>query len=239
MRVARIVCFGCLVFLAAAQLNSQQMSTGVQRDPKALAILTQVIAASGGSVALSSVQDFTASGSITYYWAGSEVKAPATLRGRGPQECRLDASLPEGTKSWIVSYGQGSVQEPSGEKTSIPFSNSWNLGSLSTPLMALQAALNDSSVSVLQVGQQALGSKQVYDLRLQKSFASADDPTGQLSKWGAKDFLIDPTTFAIVATQDTQYSNDSARPQLQAPAALFGLSFSERRPVPLRNYRND
>ncbi len=210
MRVARIVFFSSLLFLACSQLNCQQI-TAVQRDAQALSILTQVIAASGGSVALSSVQDFTNSGTITYDWAGAEVSATVTLRGRGTQEFRFDANLPDGTKSWIVSYGQGSLQEPSGQRSSIPFSNSWNLGNLSAPQLALLAALNDSSISVVQIGQPTFGNKQVYDLRLQKSFAATDDPTGQLSKWTAKDYFIDPGTLTIVATQDTEYSNDAPR----------------------------
>ncbi|MGC2829402.1 MAG: hypothetical protein WB994_07170 [Candidatus Acidiferrum sp.] len=210
MRVARFVFFGSLVFLASSQLDGQQ-NIAAQRDPQALSILTQVLAASGGSVALSSVQDFTGSGTITNYWAGAEVKAPVTLRSKGPQECRLDANLPEGTKSWAVSYGQGSLQEPSGEKTSIPFSNSWNLGYLSAPQLAFLAALNDSSISVVQVTQPIIGNRQVYDIRLQKSFANQDDPTGELSKWTTKDYFVDPTTLTIVATQDAAYSNDSPR----------------------------
>lgn len=211
MRMARIIFFGSLIFLVSAQLSSQPTSTTVQRDPQAVAVLQQTIAAMGGGTAIGSVQDFTGSGTITYYWAGAEVNCAVTLRGKGGEEFRLDSNLPQGTKSWAVSDGQGSIQEPTGQKSSIPFSNSWNLANLSTPGLALLAALNDSSLSIILAGQPAIGGKQLYDIRLQKNFGSTDDPNGNLSKWSQRDYLIDPTTLMVVAAQDMQYSNDSSR----------------------------
>jgi hypothetical protein len=227
MRVARIVFFFFFgfVFSASSQLNCQQI-TAVQRDLQALSILTQVVAASGGSVALSAVQDFTSSGTITYYWAGAEVNCAVTLRGKGGQEFRLDSNLPQGTKSWVVSDGQGSLQEPTGQKSSIPFSNSWNLANLSTPGLALLAALNDPSVSIILAGEPVIGGKQLYDVRIQKNFGSRDDPSGNLSKWSQRDYLIDPASLMVVAAQDTQSSNDSPRHTFR-----HQLAFSDYRVV--------
>jgi hypothetical protein len=225
-RPVLVIALMLAVVSAIAQQSTQPLAQAPLRDPSAVALLQQAIAAGGGSVTLGSVQDFTGLGSITYYWAGTEVKAPVTLRGRGVQEFRLDANMPEGTKSWVVSYGQGSLQEPLGEKTSIPFSNSWNLGNLSAPQLALLAALNDSATSIVQIASPAVGNRQVYDLRLQKVFPTKDDPTGQLSKWSAKDFLIDPATFTIVATQDVEFSNDSPRHSFK-----HQLAFSDYRSV--------
>jgi hypothetical protein len=48
---------------------SQQAAVAPQRDPQALAILTQAVNAAGGIAGLSTIQDFTATGQITYYWA--------------------------------------------------------------------------------------------------------------------------------------------------------------------------
>ena len=54
-------------------------------------ILTQSLKAAGGSAGLGSIQDFVASGAITYYWAGEPVQGPATVYGKGYAEFRLDA----------------------------------------------------------------------------------------------------------------------------------------------------
>src|SRR5690242_5739911 len=99
MRLAKIVLLFSLTSLASVQLKPQQSSVTVQRDPLALAVLTQAVAAAGGTDAIASIQDFTASGTITYFWAGQGVHGPVTLRGVGTQQFRLDANLPEGTRS--------------------------------------------------------------------------------------------------------------------------------------------
>lgn len=229
MRYSRVALLFGLTFcscFAFAKQSSAPLVTPPQRDPQAVAVLQQAIATMGGSPAIGAVQDLTGSGTITYYWAGSEVNGPVTLRGKNGEEFRLDADLPQGTRSWIVSDGQGSLQEATGQKTSIPFSNSWNLANLSAPNMALLAALNDSSFSIVMAGQPVVGGKQLYDVRLQKSFGSTDDPSGSLSKWSQRDYLIDPATLMVVAAQDTQYSNDSPRHTFR-----HQIAFSDYRPA--------
>lgn len=225
MRVACIFVLSGLFFLSQ-RLNSQQTSATIPRDPQAVTLLQQAVAAMGGSNAIGGVQDFTGSGSITYYWAGTEVSGPVTLRGKSGQEFRLDANVPQGTRSWAVSGGEGSLQEPTGQKSSIPFSNSWNLANLNAPCLALVAALNDPSFSIVIAGQPVIGGKQLYDLRLQKSFGATDDPSGSLSKWSQRDYLIDPATLTVVAAQDTQYSNDSPRHSFR-----HQIAFSDYRAV--------
>jgi hypothetical protein len=212
------------VGLIAQQAN--QTVTPPTRDPHAIALLQQAIAAMGGSSAIGAVKDLTGSGSVTYFWAGAEVNGPVTLRVKSDQKFRLDAQLPQGARSWVVSEGVGSLQEPTGQKTAIPFSNSWNLANLSTPSLALLAALNDSSFSIVMVGRTVLSGKQLYDVRFQKSFGAIDDPSGNLSKWSQRDYLIDPATMMVVAAQDTQYSNDSAR-----HAFRHQVAFSDYRQV--------
>ena len=208
MRFPRLVSFG-LALLLTPPPSSAQQSPPPQRDPQGLAVLKQAIAAAGGSNALGSVQDFTASGSITYFWADQQVEGSVMLRGRGTNEFRLDANLPQGTRSWPVSKGEGSLLEATGARSSIPFSNSWNLGSLSAPHLGMLAALSDTSMSVVLVGQTAVANKQVYDVRLQKSFTLTEDLTGELSRWTSKDYLIDSENFMLMATQDVENSNDA------------------------------
>ena len=46
-------------------------------------MLTQALNAAGGTSAVSMIQDFTGTGTITYFWAGQEVSGPVTVRGLG------------------------------------------------------------------------------------------------------------------------------------------------------------
>ena len=42
------------------------------KDPQAVALLTQFLNAAGGLSAISSIQDFTGTGTITYNWAAAQ-----------------------------------------------------------------------------------------------------------------------------------------------------------------------
>lgn len=48
-------------------------SATADSDPKAVAIMTQSLTAAGPGRPLSAVSDFTATGTITYFWAGDRV----------------------------------------------------------------------------------------------------------------------------------------------------------------------
>jgi len=74
---------GCL----AAPARGQQTST--RRDTSAIAFLTQVLTAAGGTAALSSVQDFTATGTITHNWDDNPEQGQLTVKARGLTQFRL------------------------------------------------------------------------------------------------------------------------------------------------------
>src|SRR5437879_4790795 len=133
-----------LLFFTLMITPSLAAQQSPRRDPQAVASLTQCLDAAGGAQAIASIQDHTGSGTITYYWAGKEVQGSVTLRGRGPGQFRLDASVPAGVRSWTVSRGSGSIKETDGRLTRIPFHNGVNFGSLSFPLLLAFNALNDS-----------------------------------------------------------------------------------------------
>ena len=60
-----------LLTTAAAQTTAPT-SGPAAKDPQALTILNASLNASGGLAAISSIQDFTGTGNITYYWAGEQ-----------------------------------------------------------------------------------------------------------------------------------------------------------------------
>src|SRR5713226_10363550 len=133
MRVVRLVLSFLLILSSSPRLSSQQSVSAPQRDPQALTILNQVLGASGGATTLSTVQDATGTGTVTYYWAGLQVQGTATARSRGVGQFRIDAVLPQGVRSWAVSNGSGSLKETDGTLQPIPYYNALNLGSLTFP----------------------------------------------------------------------------------------------------------
>jgi hypothetical protein len=212
MRFTRFGLLFALLFLHDslwAQASGQQASLPApHRDPQAVLILTQALSVAGGIEALSAIQDFTGTGTITYYWAGQEVSGAVTVRGRGTGQFRLDASLPSGERSWAVNNGTGVLKEANGTVNSIQGYNAVNLGSLTFPFACLVAALKDSSLSISYIGLETRSGAQVNHVRIEKM-----DPDNIPSSLATKDFFID-SQYQILASLDQIQPKDASTIEL-------------------------
>jgi hypothetical protein len=122
------------IILFFGSLFSQQSSSiyptqTAQRDPQAMTVLAQALNTAGGTSAITAIQDYTASGTITYYWAGQPVQGAVTIRGRGSDATRLDAVLPSGTRSFAVDEGVASIKEIGKETAPVSFDAAVNFNS--------------------------------------------------------------------------------------------------------------
>jgi hypothetical protein len=182
--------------------SSTQAAATPQRDPQALGILAQSLNAAGGAPALTAIEDFTATGNITYYWAGQAVPGGVTIRGRGTVEFRLDASLSAGNRSWAVSPVGASIKDTDGTLSPIPSVNTRNLGALSFPQLKLAAISNSSAFTVQYGGLTDVGGRQTHVIHIQQFYTKPDDPDGFLSHLTATDVLIDAQSYQVVIIRD-------------------------------------
>lgn len=207
MRVRRLgplFAFGFLFFVTAAQAQTSAPVTPT-RDPQAVAILNQSLQAAGGSQALAAIQDFTASGSITFYWAGQKVSGSVTIKGRGLAQYRMDASVDGGVESLVVNGNNGSVKNIDGSTRTFSPDELVYFASPSFPSTQVMAALQNTSTSISFVGEVTHDGRQVDDVRVQKVYSKADDPLGFRAKLATRDFFIDPATFQVVSSQDSAH----------------------------------
>jgi hypothetical protein len=204
MRLARTGTVVVSLFIAIQALAQQTTSSSpppVQRDAQATALLKQVVSAAGGAAALAAIQGFTANGNVTYYWANKEVQGPASILSLGLGQFRIDAQLPNGTRTWLVTNGTGSIRESDGSVSQIPSQNAVNLGSLTLPYPLIVAALNDTSMAIEYLGTSVKNGRNAYQIRIHPIGLDAD-PSGALYKAAAKDFFIDATSFQVISTLD-------------------------------------
>lgn len=173
----------------------------VQRDQQALAILAHSIAAAGGLEQLTSIQDFTETGTVTYYWTGQPT-GNITVKSRGLQQFRIDADLPEGRRSTVVNGYGGAVKEVNGWTRHIRPQSAADAGSMTFPYLPLIGAMQDTSTSIIYRGLVTQDGASVQDVQIQRSYSKQQDPLGNRGKLEARDIFIDPNTYLVVAVSD-------------------------------------
>lgn len=193
-------------------------------DPQAVAILQQALIAAGGTRGLAWIQDFTATGTITYFWARQQVPGTATVKGRGSDQFRLDSSLPPGTRSHAVSHERGALRDLSGRITRLSYHNTINTGILTFPYLSVAAVLSDPLTTVSYVALVAIGGRQAHQIRVQRHFG-VSDPQGIISNLSIKDYFVDALTSLIVKTTDMTH-----------PPETYTTSFPHE--VELQSYGN-
>lgn len=169
-----------------------------QRDQQGLAILNQTIAAGGGSALLSSIEDFTGNGTVTYNW-NPQGSGDVKVKGRGQHQFRTDATLPDGVRTLIANNGSGSITETDGTVRTITHDGAVGLGSLTFPYTFLLMAIQDSSISITYVGMANHLGTHLHDVKIQNTYPKTVDPDGRKSRNTVRDFYIDPSTFLVVS----------------------------------------
>jgi hypothetical protein len=188
----------------ATQSGSTTTAQAPERDPQALAVLTRALNAAGGASAIGGIKDFTAAGTITYYWAGKETQGPVTLRGLGADAFRLDASLLEGARAVTVDRGAGSVKEINQDTAStISYSQALSVNSMTFPQLLIAEALGDNAFSISYEGTSTVDGHSVYEIRLQHILGLQADPDGSLTNASTRELSVDATSYLVVETRST------------------------------------
>jgi hypothetical protein len=202
MRVARFVLSFLLVFVSSPHLNSQQ-STVPQRDPQALAVLQRCLAAGGGAQVFGTIQDFLASGSITYHWAGQDVVGSVSAQGKGLTEFRLDSVLPQGTRSLRIVGTTGIVTTEDGKTKSLPYHNLMTATNLTFPGARIADVLKDSAISLQYVGLVPFETAQAYQIHVAPPVDPTLGPPSGATQFGSFDLYLDLTTYQVLELSES------------------------------------
>lgn len=208
MRMAvSIVLFSSAIFFGPPQASSQQRPSPAQRDPQAVAILSQALNTCGGQAAVAAISDFTATGSVTYYWNPSQTGS-VTIQARGLREYRIDAALPDGLHSSVTNVSASFQKNPDGVVSSLPSQNTRKLVAATFPMFYVLEALQDASLSVSYGGEVLHNGQQAHEIIVRRNFRTNADPGVAQSSISKAHIFIDPNTFAVQSMVDTAYRRD-------------------------------
>jgi hypothetical protein len=206
MRIKVLAFAASLLLISNSSAGIQQSTSSttsssqviVQRDAQAISVLSNSLASTGGLPSLRSIQDYSATGTITYLWAGEENTGNLTARGLGTTNYRLDANLPSGDRSWVVASGQGTVKGITGTTSTISYTDALSLSGYSFPFLGMAGLLSDSSTAVKYIGVVELNGHTAHQIQAQRTFSAQLDPDGSLGKATSQTFFIDTTTFQLI-----------------------------------------
>jgi hypothetical protein len=183
--------------------QTQPSAQGPQRDPQAVAVLTKVLTTAGGLAAVSSIQDVTGTGNISYNQPPG-VAGSVTIRGKGIDQFRLDVKLSAETRSEAMSSGQmtitmqdGSIGQPSAQSPTCP-------SRLALPYLLLSSALSSPSwFSLAYKGIVEIDGHSVYDIQLQQVLPGLVSSGDLFPGYNTVDFFVDTTSLQVNMMQDT------------------------------------
>ena len=187
MRLARLVLSFVLILSSSSRLNSQQSVATPQRDPQAVAVLTQMLGATGWGRLPS---DGVASGIVTRFRADSQDAVTLTVKVRNGGQIRFELEDPASPSTTVVNSGQAVVTSLK-ETQAIPFAAASSLQQMTMPFFSKFLNLADTSMAFRFVGTETANGQQAYRVEIAQQIAATDllasvrSPAAKLTIWVA------------------------------------------------------
>jgi len=203
--------------MLARQATQSKISQTIQpapQDTQAVNVLNQALSFAGGATAISGVTDYTATGTVTYHW-DKDVQGNVTLQGLGPDEFRLDANLPNGTRSWAIQEGQTAIKSEQGVLTHIPpqlkvipSSDAYPYEaplfptSIAFPYLQLTPVLGNPRYSISYKGTVQLAGHSAHDVLVQ-FYPNGQGKPDSMSEYRTREFFIDTSSLQVLLIQES------------------------------------
>jgi outer membrane lipoprotein-sorting protein len=185
-----------LFLILPISMFSQQMTTPPRRDPQAISILQQCLAAMGAAN-LPIVTDLTLSGQIVQQRAQEKAIGTIVLKTTGPDKVRVETNIHEDNRVHIVNGNR--MREIRGlEDNSMPFHATLNHAFPYVPLLSGSISMTDADLAASFLGEEIVNGSAVYHVHTEKVFAQQSEEHARvLAKLTSTDFYIDKTTFLL------------------------------------------
>lgn len=180
-----------LVFFFQSAPSNPVVAT---KDPQAVGIVNQTLATAGGMKVITTLEDYTASGTVTYLEPDS-VSGSVTIRQRDLSQLRIDSNLPTGTRSQLIDGGQITVRE--GDLSTTLFEQGPIYpGCIVLPNLFLAVASTGSDFALTYKGTVTIDGRAVHHVQTQRALTST--VTLKHPEVLTADFFIDAVTFQVV-----------------------------------------
>lgn len=146
-----LLCFGFSLGLAGLCAQDQtegQAPVTLQRDPEAVSLAQQALAAMGSPGALAAIRDSVAAGTVQLVTPTGTLALPVVLKSRGMQAVRTELQRPQGTRIRILNQGRGAIQKADGGVMQLATVNTVSERVDHIPALRLLDQLSDPEVEI-------------------------------------------------------------------------------------------
>ncbi|HEV2248759.1 MAG TPA: hypothetical protein VGW37_19110 [Terriglobia bacterium] len=226
MRFARfsLLLFPLLFSISVWGQQTQQAtaSRAAPQDPQAVSVLNQALSVAGGAAAISAIQDYSATGTITYN-PDQNLQGSVLIQGLGSTDFRMDATLPDGVRSMAITQGVLTTKAEDGKVSSFapqtfapssdafPYRTPLFASSIALPWHQLARVLGSRGFSVSYKGITQADGHSVHDIQFQRIPAGSASPANPILQPPSREVFIDTSTFQVVMTQEAVPKNSMLR----------------------------
>jgi hypothetical protein len=194
-RSAVSVLLSCFLSLSLA---AQQLDTKTaQKDPSAMAILRQSIAAMGGGN-LPQVLDLTLDGEVSEQKAAKINSGSIQVKMIGKDLCKVQIRDEDGESLHIVN-GTRIRRVHDGEDLVMPLHASMNHHLQYVPILSSLLAIDDTDLAVKFMDEDSVDGRSVYHVHMERTYPlQSAENAHLLAKLTSTDFFIDKENFLLV-----------------------------------------
>jgi len=209
MHSLHLIALGTVLAIPAlAQPTAVAPQPVAQRDPQALSLLSQSLAAMTKGQPIS---DIKLQAQVTRT-AGSETDTgSATLEAAAYDKSNTNLAFTSGTRGEIRNGTSGVWSAADGQNHAIPMHNTWTAAAWFAPALVIQSWVQDPSFSLAYVGAEDRNGAQAQHIRASHILAVSGSPNipAQIAQLSAMDIYLDAQSLLPVALAfNTHPDND-------------------------------
>ncbi len=209
MRRALAVASLAILFSFPVSLSAQQSVTPPQsaplRDPQAITVLRNALAAMGSTAAAGLLQDSVTQAIISWPTNSSAPASTTSITTKGMNRIRVDTTA--NAKASSIIYDRGRQLRSGGKGWQVaPSANSRFRRVDHLPALFLAYELSRSDFSASYVGIESVGAATAHHITLSRISSMGNALDAKFTKDSQIEVFVDPTTFLIVKVSFTHFS---------------------------------
>ncbi len=202
MKALIVIALGIVLAVqAAAQTTATSPQPSVTRDPQALSLLGQSLAAMVKGLP---IQDVRLQAQVTRTAGSTTDTGAATLEASGYDKSNTNLGFTSGPDSDIRNGNAGVWSGVDAKSHPVPMHNTWTAAAWFAPALVIQSWVQDPSFCLAYAGQERRDGAQVHHVRAWRT-VTADPRIASLS---AMDLYLDPQTLLPVALGFNTHPDD-------------------------------